>query len=133
MLPRLLPLLCLLFLSQVSFTQESGTAKPARAPETCPVTKPSDHPLFYLHLLILPSHVWAAFGLVPTGLVRSKTSGSHASAQHTANRPVFIDRCGAVRHAELIPSGFANNHRPEGNSPQVLGVGCGAMPNFPLS
>jgi hypothetical protein len=33
MLPRLLPLLCLLFLSKVSSTQESGTAKPARVPE----------------------------------------------------------------------------------------------------
>jgi hypothetical protein len=44
MLPRLLPLLCLLFLSQASFTQESGTAKPARVAETCPVTNPSDKP-----------------------------------------------------------------------------------------
>ena len=44
MLPRLLPLLCLLFLSQITSTQESGTAKPARVPEACPVTKPSDQP-----------------------------------------------------------------------------------------
>ena len=35
MLPRLLPLLCLLFLLQVSFTQELGKAKPR-----VPVTKP---------------------------------------------------------------------------------------------
>ena len=44
MFPRLLALLCLLFLSQASPTQESGTAKPARVPETCPVTNPSDKP-----------------------------------------------------------------------------------------
>jgi hypothetical protein len=44
MLPRLLLLLCLLFLSQASFTQESGTAKPPRVAETCPVTNPSDKP-----------------------------------------------------------------------------------------
>jgi len=30
------------------------------------------------------------------------------SAQHTANGPVFIDRCGAVRRAELIPSVYDN-------------------------
>src|SRR5579864_4763686 len=36
--------------------------------------------------------------------VRPKTSGPHASAQHTATELVFIDRCGALRHAELIPS-----------------------------
>jgi hypothetical protein len=66
MSPRLLPLLCLLFLSQASFTQESGTAKPPRVAETCPVTKASDKP-FVPHLLILPNHVWVAFGLVLTG------------------------------------------------------------------
>ncbi len=45
MLPRLLPLLCLLFLSEASLTQqESGTAKPAGGPEACPVTKFSDKP-----------------------------------------------------------------------------------------
>jgi hypothetical protein len=30
----------------------------------------------------------------------------------------------------FIPSGFDNNHKPEGNSPQVLGAGCGAIPNI---
>jgi hypothetical protein len=45
MLRRLLPLLCLLFLSRASLTQqESGTAKPASVPETCPVTKFSEKP-----------------------------------------------------------------------------------------
>jgi hypothetical protein len=44
MFPRLLPLLCLLVLLQTSLTQESGTAKPAGVPETCPVTNPSDKP-----------------------------------------------------------------------------------------
>ena len=66
MLPRLLPLLGLLFLSQASSTQESGTAKPARVAETCPVTNPSGKPLCP-HILILPNHVWVVFGLVPTG------------------------------------------------------------------
>lgn len=37
MFPRLLSLLCLLVLLQTSLTQESGTSKPARVPETCPV------------------------------------------------------------------------------------------------
>lgn len=41
---RLLPLLCLFFLPQISLTQQSGTAKPDAVPETCPVTKASDHP-----------------------------------------------------------------------------------------
>src|SRR5436309_6934260 len=36
--------------------------------------------------------------------VRSKTSGPHASAQHMPMLPVFISRCGAGRHVELIPS-----------------------------
>ena len=44
MFPRLLPLLCLLVLLQTSLTQESGTSKPARVPETCPVTNPSEKP-----------------------------------------------------------------------------------------
>jgi len=66
MLPRLLPLLCLLFLSQITSTQESGTAKPARVPEACPVTKPSDQP-FLPPYPYLPNHVWVAIGLVPTG------------------------------------------------------------------
>jgi hypothetical protein len=44
MLPRLLPLLCLLVLSQGSTTQESGTTKPALVPEACPATNPSDQP-----------------------------------------------------------------------------------------
>ena len=44
MFPRLLPLLCLLIFLQASPTQESGTAKPARVHETCPVTNPSDKP-----------------------------------------------------------------------------------------
>ena len=52
MSPRLLPVLCLLFLSQASFTQESGTAKPPRVAETCPVTKASDKS-FVPHLLRL--------------------------------------------------------------------------------
>ncbi|SRR5712692_7517675 len=42
MLPRLLSLLCLLFLSQASLTQQTGTAKPDGVPDTCPVTRPSD-------------------------------------------------------------------------------------------
>ena len=43
MLPRLLPLACLLFLSQATLTrQESRTAKPASVPDTCPVTIASD-------------------------------------------------------------------------------------------
>src|SRR2546422_7056036 len=36
--------------------------------------------------------------------VRSKTSGPHALAQHMPMLPVFISRCGAGRHVELIPS-----------------------------
>src|SRR6476661_4060420 len=38
--------------------------------------------------------------------VRSKTSAPHASHSILPTDPVFIDRCGAVRHAELIPSGY---------------------------
>ena len=38
--------------------------------------------------------------------VRPKTSGPHASTQHTANASVFINRCGAGRHVELIPSDY---------------------------
>src|SRR5258707_2443165 len=37
--------------------------------------------------------------------VRSKTSGPHASHSILPTDPVFINRCVAVRHAELIPSG----------------------------
>ncbi len=43
MLLRLLSLLCLLFLSQESLTQQES-AKPAGVPETCPVTRFSDKP-----------------------------------------------------------------------------------------
>src|SRR5438309_9386941 len=43
--------------------------------------------------------------------VRSKTSGPHASAQHMPMLPVFISRCDAGRHVELIPSiGFNVNY-----------------------
>ena len=41
---RLLPLVGVLLLWQVSFAQNSGTATLADLPDTCPVTKPSDHP-----------------------------------------------------------------------------------------
>jgi hypothetical protein len=45
MLPRLLALVCLLFLSEVSLSQqESGTAKPTGGLEACPVTRFSDKP-----------------------------------------------------------------------------------------
>ena len=44
MLPRLLPLLCLLFLSPASLTQQAGTAKPDDVPDACPVTKATDRP-----------------------------------------------------------------------------------------
>jgi|KBSMisStaDraftv2_1062788.scaffolds.fasta_scaffold2861189_2 hypothetical protein len=44
MLPRLLPQLCLLFLSQAPPGQGSATAKSARAPDKCPMTNPSDKP-----------------------------------------------------------------------------------------
>ena len=43
MLLRLLSLVGLISLSQLSFTQQSGTGRP-RAPETCLVTKSSDRP-----------------------------------------------------------------------------------------
>src|SRR5205823_10599131 len=43
MLPRLLPLLCVLFLSDTSLLAQS-LAKVGGVPETCPVTKPSDQP-----------------------------------------------------------------------------------------
>ena len=49
MLPRLLPLLCLLFLSKVSSTQESGTAKPARVPENVRL-RSLQTSLFYPHI-----------------------------------------------------------------------------------
>jgi hypothetical protein len=44
MLQRLLPLLCLLFLSPASLTQQAGTAGPDGVPDTCPVTKATDRP-----------------------------------------------------------------------------------------
>jgi len=45
MFPRLLPLLCLLFLSQAAFTQQgSATAQPEAVPESCAVTKAYDNP-----------------------------------------------------------------------------------------
>jgi hypothetical protein len=44
MLRRLLPLLCLLFLSPASLTQQAGTGKPGDVPDTCPVTKSTDRP-----------------------------------------------------------------------------------------
>jgi hypothetical protein len=44
MLPRLLPVACLIFLFQVSFTQQSATTEPDGVPDTCLVTKPSDEP-----------------------------------------------------------------------------------------
>jgi hypothetical protein len=43
MLLRLLPLLCLLFLSQASPSQ-SGTASQPKVPDNCPVSKPEDQP-----------------------------------------------------------------------------------------
>src|SRR5258707_8405627 len=39
--------------------------------------------------------------------VRSKTSGPHASHSILPTDPVFINRCVAVRHAELIPSNLS--------------------------
>jgi len=39
--------------------------------------------------------------------VRPKTSGPHVLASIVKSDPVFIGRCDAERHAELIPSGNA--------------------------
>lgn len=44
MLPRLLPFLCLLFLSQASLCQQPGGANQAKIADTCPVTKAEDQP-----------------------------------------------------------------------------------------
>ncbi len=44
MLSRRLTFLCLVFLSPVSFAQQSGTLAAEAVPESCPVTKPSDQP-----------------------------------------------------------------------------------------
>lgn len=44
MLPRLLPFLCLLFLSQASLCQQPGGANQAKVADTCPVTKAEDQP-----------------------------------------------------------------------------------------
>lgn len=41
---RLLPLVCLLFLTRTSFPQSAGTSNNDPAPDSCPVTKPSDRP-----------------------------------------------------------------------------------------
>ena len=46
MLPRLLGLLYLLFLSQALLSQQSGTAGPNSIPATCPVTEPYQTSLF---------------------------------------------------------------------------------------
>lgn len=43
MLLRLLPLLCLLFLSQASRAQQSGTAKQRQSPNSSSVRSPSDN------------------------------------------------------------------------------------------
>lgn len=43
---RLLPLFCLLFLSQAALAQRSGTATTNEVPDTCPVTKPYQTSLF---------------------------------------------------------------------------------------
>ena len=51
--------------------------------------------------------------------VRSKTSGPHASAQHMPMLPVFISRCGAGRHVELIPSVFSIYFRIAHYPPRV--------------
>jgi hypothetical protein len=46
MLLRLLPLVCLVFLSQASLAQQSRTVIPDGMPQTCPVTKPDQTSLF---------------------------------------------------------------------------------------
>lgn len=53
MFPRLLAPLLLLFLPQFSFPQQLGTKQP-QVPETCPITKPSDH----LFVPPSPYRVW---------------------------------------------------------------------------
>lgn len=61
MLLRLLPLLCLLFLSQASPSQ-SGTANQPKVPDNCPVTKPEDQPFVppppYLAKAPTPETFW---------------------------------------------------------------------------
>jgi len=52
MLSRLLTFLCVLFLSQVSLAQQSGTLAPETVPESCPVTKPSDQPFVARRLIL---------------------------------------------------------------------------------
>jgi hypothetical protein len=44
MLPRLLPVACLIFLFQVSLAQQSATTNPDGVPDMCLVTKSSDQP-----------------------------------------------------------------------------------------
>jgi hypothetical protein len=61
------------------------------------------------------------FGPALPGRCYGALNGLLANRHYTTNRVVSVI------------AGFANNHRPERNSPQVLGAGCGAMPNFPLS
>jgi hypothetical protein len=65
MLLRLLSLVCLISVSQLSLTQQSQSARPL-APATCPVTQVSA-PLLLPRRPIPPKHPLAVFGLVRTG------------------------------------------------------------------
>src|SRR5258708_4573363 len=59
--------------------------------------------------------------------VRSKTSGPHASHSILPTDPVFINRCVAVRHAELIPSIACLQQLSTTNSASLLRTN---MPTF---
>jgi hypothetical protein len=59
-LTRLLPLLCLLFLSSSSLSQDKP--EPLTVPETCPVTKPADQPFVPPPYPAKPGHGYYWFG-----------------------------------------------------------------------
>jgi hypothetical protein len=127
---RLLSLLCLLFLSQVSSAQEeSATAQPEAVPETCPVTRPPDDPFlppapyptdlrendFWLgtEKLWIPLHYPEVWKWAPH-------QPGHEQEVQPLTEKVFWWRVGYDVHAEPRPNLKVTGRRLDGPAPPLM-------------
>jgi hypothetical protein len=127
MFPRLLTVLCALsFVPQSSVTQQSGTAFPANAPESCAVTKPYDRPFvppFQLKEKQDANLFWFGTDRLWTRLPSNGTwSGlpHYTSGDPTFRQKLFFGRQGFDAHQEPLPRLTVIGRRLDSPAPPLL-------------
>jgi hypothetical protein len=125
---RLLPLLCLLSISQAILAQQAGTTKPESVPETCPVTRP------YQTSFFVPPYPYEAktakgqfwFGTdrlwtsLPVDGIWKKGLPPDTTARHTAfDRKLFWWRQGYDARAEPRPKLIVTGQRLDSPTPPL--------------